>query len=123
MGERLHPRAATPPPFQESNAGTLEPSGHCLSFSMLRNFLTSKTGNNLVVELYTLMWLVHTMYKDRDSRQKMCGLPSGRWLENKMTKEGDTLENGCEKGRMRVYNNNNNNKAKISFRRNNENLQ
>ena len=40
-----------------------------------------------------------------------------------MRKEGDTLENGCEKGRMRVYNNNNNNKAKISFRRNNENLQ
>ena len=63
------------------------------------------------------------MSKDRGSRQKMCGLPSGRWLENKMRKEGDTLENGCEKGRMRVYNNNNNNKAKISFRRNNENLQ
>ena len=47
MGERPHPRAATPPPFQESNPGTLEPSGHCLSFSMLRNFLTSKTGNNV----------------------------------------------------------------------------
>ena len=39
-----------------------------------------------------------------------------------MRKEGDTLENGCEKGRMRVYNNNND-KAKISFKRNNENLQ
>ena len=61
------------------------------------------------------------MSKDRGSRQKMCGLPSGRWLENKMRKEGDTLENGCEKGRMRVYNNNN--KAKISLSRNNENLQ
>ena len=53
----------------------------------------------------------------------MCG-PLAR--KKKMRREGDTLENGCEKGRMRVYNNNNNNnnnnKGKISLRRNSENV-
>ena len=47
--------------------------------------------------------------------------------KKKMRREGDTLENGCEKGRMRVYNNNNknnnNDKGKISLRRNSENVQ
>ena len=51
--------------------------------------------------------------------------------KKKMRREGDTLENGCEKGRMRVYynnndnnnnNNNNNDKSKISLRRNSENV-
>ena len=41
--------------------------------------------------------------------------------KKKMRREGDTLENGCEKGRMRVYNNNNN-KGKISLRRDSENV-
>ena len=52
----------------------------------------------------------------------MCG-PLAR--KKKMRREGDTLENRCEKGRMRVYNNNNNNnndKGKISLRRNSENV-
>ena len=89
---------------------------------MLRYAFNSKTGNKLIVGSYTLIWLVHTMSKDRSSRQKMCGLPSGRWQEKKMRREGDTLENGSEKGRMRAYNNNNNRKGKISLRRNNENV-
>ena len=57
----------------------------------------------------------------------MCG-PLAR--KKKIRREGDTLENGCEKGRLRVYNNNNNNnnnnninnKGNISLRRNSENV-
>ena len=45
-----------------------------------------------------------------------------------MRREGDALENGCEKERMRVYNNNNNNNnnnnktGKIRLKRNKLNV-
>ena len=45
--------------------------------------------------------------------------------KKKMRREGDALENGCEKERMRVYNNNNNNNnktGKIRLKRNKLNV-
>ena len=49
----------------------------------------------------------------------MSGLSSGHWQGKKIRKEGDTLENGCEKGRMRIFNNSK--KGKVTLKRNSEN--
>ena len=40
--------------------------------------------------------------------------------EKKIRSEGDALENGCEKGRMRIYNNSKT--GKIRLKRNSENV-
>ena len=87
-------------------------------------FVTSETDNNLIVGYF---YLAGT-YTVQGQKQPVKDVRAAG-KKKKMRREGDTLENGCEKGRMRVYynnnnnNNNNNDKSKISLRRNSENVQ